>query len=86
LRVISTASEDRGLKFRAAVIGVHWGVGVLSNPLLRGSKVEQCLVVQLRWRWRGAVWWRCWGRERLASWWRGGSCANTVTKGQIELT
>ena len=31
MRVISTASEDRGLKFRAAVIGVHWGVGVLKN-------------------------------------------------------
>ena len=31
LRVISTASEDRGLKLRAAVIGVHWGVGVLKN-------------------------------------------------------
>ena len=33
LRVISTASEDRvrGLKVRAAVIGVHWGVGVLKN-------------------------------------------------------
>ena len=31
LRIISTASEDRGLKFRAAVIRVHWGVGVLKN-------------------------------------------------------
>ena len=33
MRVISTASEDRvrGLKVRAAVIGVHWGVGVLKN-------------------------------------------------------
>ena len=31
MRVISTASEDRGLKLRAAVIRVHWGVGVLKN-------------------------------------------------------